>query len=315
MPDSSDEPSTTKRKGEHVEIVANKDVSASTNYWDDVLLLHNSLPEVDFDDISTETEFMGRRIGAPIVISGMTGGFDKALEINRNLARAAEELRIPMGVGSQRAAIEDKSLAATYSVVADYDIPLRIANIGVPQLIPQKNKRAYGLNEALEALDMVKGELLAIHLNYLQEVVQPEGDRNARHVLDAISEICRHVPVMAKETGAGIGREAALKLKLAGVRAIDVGGLGGTSWSAVEHYRAKRKGDEIGSRLGKLYWNWGIPTPVSLLECNIGLPLVATGGIRNGLDVARAICLGASCAGVAGTIIKAAMKSAEDVIR
>lgn len=314
MPESS-AGGTSRRKGEHIDIVTGKNVSSATNYWDCVTLLHNSLPEVDFDEISTETEFMGRKIGAPIIISGMTGGFDRAMQINRNLAEAAEELRIPMGVGSQRAAIEDRALSKTYSVIAEYDIPLRIANLGAPQLIQQGKRRAYGIEEVREAMDMVKADLIAIHLNYLQEVVQPEGDRKAAHVLEKMKEISTQVPVMAKETGAGMSRQVALRLRDAGVRALDVGGLGGTSWSAVEHYRAERKGDETGSRLGSLYWNWGIPTPVSVLQCAIGIPLVATGGIRNGLDVARALSLGANCAGVAGAIIKAATQGKKEVRR
>lgn len=313
--DLNDRGVTEKRKGEHVDIVISKDTKSGTNYWDDITLIHNSLPEFDFDSIALETRFMGKKIAAPIVISGMTGGFDRALNINRNLAEAASELRIPMGVGSQRAALEKRELSGTYSVIADYDIPVRIANIGAPQLVKQEGKRPYCLEDAKAAMDMVDAHLLAVHMNYLQEVVQPEGDRRAAGVLNAIGQIARELPVMAKETGAGINASVAGKLKRAGVRALDVGGLGGTSWSAVESYRARSKGDLLGERLGTTFWNWGIPTPASILQARVGLPIVATGGIRNGLDAAKAVCLGASAAGLAGAVIKAASESKDAVIR
>lgn len=316
MPDSGDAIGgvTEKRKGEHVDIVINQDVNARANSWDDITLIHESLPELDFDEISTETRFLGKKISAPIVISGMTGGFERALEINRHLAEAASELQIPMGVGSQRAALEKKELAGTYRVIADYDIPLRIANIGAPQLVRQGDRRAYGVDDAKSAMEMIDGHLLAVHLNYLQEVVQPEGDRRATGVLKAIRTIAKQMPVMAKETGAGISAPVAARLKNAGVRAIDVGGLGGTSWSAVESYRADRKGDLLGMRLGRTFWNWGIPTPVSIVQADVGLPIVATGGVRHGLDVGRAICLGASAAGLAGAIIRPASESRKAVL-
>ena len=313
MPDSSIHGVTEKRKGEHVDIVLNKPVRSSANYWDDVTLIHSSLPEIDFDSISTETKLLGRKIAAPVLISGMTGGFDKALAINRNLARAASDLQIPMGVGSQRAALEDPALEKTYSVVSDYDVPLVIANMGAPQLIRQPGRRPYGADDAARAMKMVGADLLAIHMNYLQEVVQPEGDRMASGVLAAIENIAGSMPVMAKETGAGVSRKTALALKKAGVKAIDVGGLGGTSWSAVEYHRARRKGNSMGERLGKTFWNWGIPAPVSVVEANVGLPVIASGGIRNGLDAAKAICLGASCSGLAGALIKSASESSSAV--
>ncbi len=316
MPDSSDAVGkvTEKRKGEHVDIVISENVKSRINYWDDISLIHDSLPEFDFDSISLETKLLGRKIAAPIVISGMTGGFDRAKEINRNLAAAASELQVPMGVGSQRAALENKELSPTYSVVKDFDIPLRIANIGAPQLVRQGDKRPYGIDDARAAMDMVDADLLAVHLNYLQEVVQPEGDRKAAGVLDSISTIARELPVMAKETGAGISAGTASRLKKAGVKVIDIGGQGGTSWSAVESYRSVRKGDTTGERLGRAFWNWGIPAPVSIMQAKVGLPIVATGGIRSGLDAAKAICIGADFAGLAGAVIKQAAESKEAVI-
>lgn len=316
MPESSDtfKGITEKRKGEHVDIVVNEDVRARYDYWDDISLIHDSLPEIDFDSISLETRFMGKKVAAPIIISGMTGGFERAFEINRNLAEAASELQLPMGVGSQRAALENRELEGTYSIIADYDIPVRIANLGAPQLIRQGEKRAYGYEDAKAAMEMVNADLLAIHMNYLQEVVQPEGDRKAAGALKAIQSLAKKLPIMAKETGAGVSASVAARLSSSGVKAIDVGGLGGTSWSAVESYRADRKGDAVGRRLGSSFWNWGIPTPVSIMQSKVGLPIVATGGIRNGLDAAKAVCLGATAAGLAGAVIGPASVSGEAVL-
>jgi len=301
------EPSRTEqRKRDHVEMILKENVSAEYNFWNDVQLIHNALPEIDFDEIDTTAYLFEKKLAAPLVISSMTGGFGGGKEINAALASGAAEVGIAMGVGSQRAALEKPELAETYRVVADYDIPLRFANLGAPQLVAQGAKRAYGGDDARKAIDMVKANALIVHLNFLQEVVQPEGDKNARGCLAAIETLAREFPLMAKETGAGISRDAALRLKAAGVRAIDVGGLGGTTFSAVEYYRAKREENPSKARLGTTFWNWGIPTPVSLVLANVGLPLVATGGVRTGLDVARAVVLGASSAGMAKPLLEAA---------
>jgi isopentenyl-diphosphate delta-isomerase len=185
-----------------------------------------------------------------------------------------------------------------------------LANVGAPQLVPQKGGREpLTVEDARLAMEMVGADAVAIHLNYLQEIAQPEGDLSAKGCLAAIKSIASHVPVLAKETGAGLSAESALELKKARVAALDVGGLGGTSFAAVEHYRAREAGDELRARVGKTFWNWGIPTPVSLVQADVGLPMVATGGVRNGLDVARAIALGATCAGIARPLLKPAMES------
>jgi len=301
------EPSRTEqRKSEHVNIILNENVSAEYNYWNDIHLVHRALPEIDLDDIDVSTTLFGKRLRAPLVISSMTGGFGMGREINANLAKAAAEVGVAMGVGSQRAALEKPELVNTYAVVKDYDVPLRFANLGAPQLIPQEGKRAYGLDDARRAMAMVGAHVLIVHLNFLQEVVQPEGDRRARGVIASVSKIALKLPVVAKETGAGVSREVARLLKKAGVKGIDVGGLGGTSFSAVEYYRARKEAQSLKERLGATFWNWGIPTPASVVLANVGLPLVATGGVRSGLDVAKAIALGASAAGMAKPMLEAA---------
>jgi len=311
MPEESP---TEKRKRDHVEMILQENTAADHNFWNDIHLVHNPLPEVDFDAIDTSTYFFEKKLAAPLIISSMTGGFGGGREINEALARGAAEVGVAMGVGSQRAAIEKPELEATYSVAAEYDVPVRFANLGAPQLVAQGTKRAYGIAEAKRAVDMVKAHGLIIHLNYLQEVVQPEGDKKAAGVLTAIETLAKEFPIMAKETGAGVSRDAAYRLKTAGVRAIDVGGMGGTSFSAVEYYRAKKEESPMKARLGTTFWNWGIPTPASLLLANVGLPLVATGGVRSGLDVARSIVLGGHLAGMAKPMLEAAKQGHQAVV-
>ncbi len=241
----------------------------------------------------------------------MTGGYPFAEEINQRLGRIAEEFGIGMGVGSQRAAIENPALSDTYSVIRDMDIPLKIANIGAPQLIEQETGRVFGPDEAKEAVDMIDADVLAVHLNYLQEVVQPEGETRAKGVLPAIRKIASHLPVIAKETGAGISRNDALALKKAGVIGIDVAGMSGTSFSAVEMYRAN---DYVHRRMGETLRDWGIPTPASVHYTHDILPLMATGGLRTGLDIAKAIVIGADAGGMASSLLEPAMKG-EDQLR
>jgi isopentenyl-diphosphate delta-isomerase len=302
-----------KRKFDHVVICANEELRAGYEFWDDVKLVHDSLPEVDMDDIDTSVTLFGRRLEAPIVISAMTGGYGKAAEINRNLAAAAEEFGIGMGVGSQRAALENPDLADTYSVIKEFDVPLRIGNLGAPQLIRQGMAPVLEVEDGKRAMEMVEAHILAVHLNYLQEVVQPEGDTKAAGVTKAIERFASAMPVLAKETGAGVSRDVAVRLKKAKVKGIDVGGLGGTSFSAVEYFRARTAGDAVRANVGRTFWDWGIPTPVSIVEASVGLPVVATGGLRSGLDVARAIAIGASAGGMAGRLLPAALDGKESL--
>jgi isopentenyl-diphosphate delta-isomerase len=316
-------PEIIKRKSDHVEICLRDDILNNTNHWDDVQLIHCALPEVDLDAIDTSTELLGFDIGAPVVIASMTGGHGHGAAINDNLAAAAAELRIPMGVGSQRPALEHPEYAATFGPIKDHDVPLVIANLGAPQLIDQKEGKAVGADDIRDLMDLIDADVLAVHLNFLQEVAQPEGDTRAAGVLEAIAELAEDIPIIAKETGAGISHTVAMELLEAGVKAIDVGGAGGTSFAAVEAVRAQQRGMESLARLGWVFKDWGIPTPVSVIECSaVGLPVIATGGVRHGLDVARALVLGASAAGVARTVLAPAvagraetMEAVNEVVR
>jgi isopentenyl-diphosphate delta-isomerase len=293
------------RKLEHILISLEKDIQSRTsNSFEDITLVHRALPEVDKGEIDLSTDFFGREIGAPLFIAGMTGGHEKAKEINKNLALAAQELNIPMGVGSQRAAIEDGGLAHTYSIAREVAPEVfLIANLGAVQF-----SKGYGVEEAKAAIDMIRADALAIHLNPLQEAIMHRGDVGFRGCLEELRKLKVDVPLIAKETGAGIAREEAMLLEKAGFSGIDVGGLGGTSFSAVEHYR---KGN-----LGKTFWDWGIPTAISTIECLEGtnLKVMATGGIRSGIEVAKALALGAKACGIALPLLKRAVKGYEDVV-
>ena len=304
-----------RRKTDHVDICSSEDTGQSYVYWDDVKLVHNPLPEVDLEEIDTSTTVFGRKLNAPLIISAMTGGYGKAEEINRNLAEVAEQFGIGMGVGSQRAALENPEVARTYSVIKEFEIPLRIGNLGVPQLIKQGLRGPLGIEEGRAAMEMVDAHMLAVHLNYLQEIVQPEGDTRSKGGLKALEAFASALPVIAKETGAGIPKETALRLKRAQVKGLDVGGLGGTSFAAVEYYRAKSAGDSTRANIGKTFWDWGIPTPVAVVVAEVGLPIIATGGLRSGLDVARAVGIGASCGGMAGRLLPAALEGKDAVAR
>ncbi|HEV2520721.1 MAG TPA: type 2 isopentenyl-diphosphate Delta-isomerase [Thermoplasmata archaeon] len=299
------------RKAEHVKVVLGGSVEGRYRYWNDIQLLHNALPEVDFADLDPSVTLLGKRLSAPLMITGMTGGFPDAEAINSNLARAAAEVGVAMGVGSERAAILKGQFPTSYSCVAQYDVPLKFANIGAPQIIPQApGERVVTAEGARAAMELIGADVLAIHLNFLQEMVQPEGDRRARGCLAKIAELAAELPVLAKETGAGISRPVAERLLHAGVKAFDVSGTGGTSFAAVEHHRAVAQGATREARVGKTFWDWGIPSPVAVRAlAPLGVPVIASGGIRSGLDVARAVALGATAAGTAGGILKAASSS------
>jgi isopentenyl-diphosphate delta-isomerase len=217
-----------------------------------------------------------------------------------------------MGIGSQRAALE-KGDRKSYEVIKEFDVPLKVGNIGAPQLISQKRKRAFGLEDAREAMAMIDADLLAIHLNFLQEISQPEGDTRAKGCYDSIRSLSRELPIIVKETGAGISRQVALRLKGIGVRGLDVSGTGGTSFAKVECQRAKIIGDRKCECIGETFGEWGIPAPVSVLWADVGMPIIASGGIVNGLQAAKSIVVGADCAGTARAVLKEAMISSKAV--
>ena len=309
---------TGNRKEEHVGICRNEDVQHRYRFWEDITLVHAALPEVDLKAIDLSTRLFGKKLGAPIVLAAMTGGYPGARDINRNLAEAAARCGVGLGVGSQRTALEDPALEDTFSVVKQFKAPLVLGNVGAPQLIMQAGKRPLGPRDLERAFSMVGADVLAVHLNFLQEVAEWDGDAQAKGCLAAIDKLSRKMPIVVKETGAGIGRETARKLLRTDIKGIDVGGAGGTSFAAVEAFRAKKKGDPISERLGNTFWEWGIPTPMSVLEIrelHRTFPIIATGGVRNGVDVARAIALGATAAGLAAPLLEPAMESADAVVK
>lgn len=284
---------TESRKKDHVELVIRKGAQyEKTAGFERIDFIHDALPEISLDSVDLSTTFFGKKLSYPILITGMTGGYPDAEGINKALAKAAQENGFAFGVGSQRAMIEKPQLARTY-VVRDVapDIPL-LSNIGAFQLKRYKPEQIESL------VDAIKADALAVHLNPLQEVIQPEGDTDFSGVLDAIRRVCEYlpVPVLVKETGAGISQDVALRLKDAGVKYIDVSGSGGTSWSKVEYLR---NGHIPG------FEDWGIPTAESIIQCRGILPMVASGGIRSGIEAAKSIALGADMCGAAYPFIKA----------
>lgn len=301
-----------QRKADHIQVTLEEDVACRHDYWNDVKLIHNALPEIDLDDVDTSTELFGRKLSCPLMVTAITGGYAKAEKINRNLAEACANLRIGLGVGSQRAALE-KGDRASYEVIKEYDVPLKVGNIGAPQLISQQRKRAFGQEDAKAAMDMIGADILAIHLNFLQEIAQPEGDTRAKGCFDGIRSLSRELPIIVKETGAGISRPVAMRLKGIGVRGLDVSGTGGTSFAKVEGKRAQRMGDQRCERIGETFGEWGIPAPVSVMWADVGLPIIASGGIVNGLQAAKSIAVGADCAGTARAVLAEAMESSKAV--
>lgn len=280
--------------------------------------MHDALPAVDASAIDLSATFLGRELRLPLLISGMTGGHERARGVNQVLASAAERSGVAFGLGSQRAALRDRSLIPTYTIARDSaPTSFIIANVGISQLVPQDGETALSLADVREIIDMVRADALAVHLNYLEESVQPEGQTRAAGAFEALTRICgaSPVPVVAKETGAGITREVAQRLRIAGIRAIDVGGLGGTSFAALEARRADMRGDEARTRLGVRFTEWGVPTAVAVAGCVVtGLPVIATGGVRSGLDAAKALALGASIVGVARPLLRAALEGEAAVL-
>lgn len=309
----------SRRKADHLAMATRAESEvAGTARWHDITLLHNPLPEIDRDALDLSVIFLGRRFAFPIAIAGMTGGHERAARVNHTLARVAERFAIPMGVGSQRAMLVNPALTSTYAVAREAAPgAFLIANIGLPQLLPQGDAPPLGLAEVRRAIDAIEAGALAVHLNFLQEAVQPGGDTNARGGLRALAELTTalELPVIAKETGAGMTARAATQLAAAGVAALEVGGAGGTSFAAVEAQRAAASGDDRLAALGQLFADWGVPTPAAVrMARHAGLPVIATGGVRNGLDAARALALGADLVGLARPLLEQALISEEATI-
>jgi isopentenyl-diphosphate delta-isomerase len=307
-----------QRKLEHVSVALEQGISvAQRANWNDIQLVHQALPEVDLDRVDTSVNFLGHTLRYPIFISSLTGGHPDVTSINRNLARAAEQYGLALGVGSQRAGIVNPEVAASYAVTRERaPHTFLIANIGAPQLIEQSRHAAFTLEQVQRAIDMIGANALAVHMNSLQEAAQPEGDRRSFGEAEALKRLTGQVavPVIAKETGAGVCREQAFLLRSCGVAAIDVGGAGGSSMSAMEAARSQARGDERTHNIGMLYRDWGIATPIAVVEASVaGLPLISTGGVRNGLDMARALTLGATLVGMGFPFLKAASESYEAV--
>lgn len=301
------------RKADHIRICAEEMVAPGHCYWDDVRLIHNAMPEINMDDIDMSTEVLGKKLSIPLIVTAITGGFSGAKKINENIAKACSDLGIGMGVGSERAGVTGVE-PESYAIIKDYSIPLVIGNVGAPQLVEQRSKDRFDAEMVGQAKDLIDADYIAIHLNYLQEVVQPEGDCNGAGVRDAIRELALQYPIIVKETGAGIDPFTAERLKGIGIHGIDVAGMGGTSFSAVEMYRAEAANDELQAEIGNTFFNWGIPSPVALVGAGCSkLPLIASGGVLDGTHIAASIAMGASAAGIAKAVLNEAMESAEAV--
>lgn len=302
---------TSDRKTEHIRINLDQQVQSSRSTGlEGYYFPHQALPELDLEDVRTDLELFGKKLSTPLLISSMTGGTREAKEINLNLAAAAQEMGIPMGVGSQRAALEDPNLEESFQVRKAAPDILLFANLGAVQL-------NYGMtpSDCQRAVDMIEADALILHLNPLQEAVMTDGDTRFSGLLARIEAVCKKlpVPVIAKEVGWGISSQAASALRDAGISAIDVAGAGGTSWTEVEMHRAN---SELETLVASSFIDWGIPTAESLQivrQTVPDLPLFASGGIRSGVDIAKSIALGADLGGMAGPFLKAAAQSPEAV--
>jgi isopentenyl-diphosphate delta-isomerase len=307
------------RKDEHILLASTENVESNESTWlEHVKFIHNALPEFNLDDIVLSCDFLGKSIAAPIMIGAMTGGTELSKKINASLAKAAEKYRIPMMVGSQRVILKHPETKDTFSVVRENapDIPI-IGNIGIAQIATSEN-----FDFIEELINNIEADALAIHLNVIQEVIQPEGDKIFAGALKMIQNLKKQysIPIIVKETGCGISRDVAQKLIEIGIDAIDVSGLGGTSWVAVEYYRAKKQKSKSGMNLGKLFWDWGIPTAASIIEVSSKvnknyskIKIIGSGGIRDGIDIAKALRIGADYAAIARPFLIATLGGQESL--
>ena len=304
---------TSSRKSDHIRINLEEDVTSSlTTGLNRFNFIHEALPDINLEDVNLCVEVFSKRLEAPILISSMTGGTKETTKINLNLAAAAQKTGIAMGIGSQRAAIENPELIESFQVRKVAPDILLFANLGAIQL-----NYGYGIEECQRAVEMIEADALILHLNPLQEAVQPEGNTRFAKLLEKIEEICKNlpVPVIAKEVGWGFSGQTAKKLSAAGVTAIDIAGAGGTSWTQVEMHRAKT---EDRAKLASAFIDWGIPTAESIAQVKEAAPeliIFASGGLRTGIDIAKCIALGASLGGIANPLLKAANNSVEMTIQ
>jgi len=306
------DPSLTSRKDDHIRINLEEDVrSGLTSGLERYRFIHQALPELDLDMVVMRQTLFGRPVKAPFLISSMTGGTENAARINRVLAEAAQETGIAMGLGSQRAMLENPASAESFLVRKYAPDILLLANLGAVQL-----NYAYTVDHCQRAVDLVGADALILHFNPLQEALQPEGDTRFAGLLAKIEQVCKRlsVPVIAKEVGWGFSARAARQLAEVGVAAIDVAGAGGTSWSQVEMYRIK---DKQRARVAAAFQGWGIPTSESIRLVHSSVPemlIFASGGLRDGIDIAKCIALGAKLGGMAGPFLKAAQQGTETVV-
>ena len=309
---SNQAPTTESRKADHIRINLERDVQFRrlTTGFERYRFMHQALPELDLAEIDTSVTLFGKLLSAPILISSMTGGTELAHRINTNLAEAAQSHNIAMGLGSQRAAVEDLSLVYSYDIRDIAPDIMLFANIGAVQL-----NYGYCVSECQRAVDMVGADALILHFNVLQEATQPEGDVNFSGLLKQVETVCQSVsvPVIAKEVGWGFSPRNVRDLVNAGASAIDVAGAGGTSWSEVEYHRAPTA---FHANVAASFADWGIPTAEAVcyaVEAAPNTPVIASGGLRNGIDIAKSIALGAIIGGMAGPFLKAADQSVEAV--
>ncbi|MBS1250488.1 MAG: Isopentenyl-diphosphate delta-isomerase [Chloroflexi bacterium] len=304
---------TSARKADHIRISLQEDVqSGLTTGLEDYHFTHQALPELNLDDIDLSLTLFGRELQAPVLISSMTGGTPEAEKINPNLALAAQETGIAMGLGSQRASLEDSTLDATFQIRHIAPDILLFANLGAIQL-----NNHLGVEDCRRAVDSVEADGLFLHLNPLQEAVQPEGNTNFGGLLKKIEKVCKalDVPVVVKEVGWGLSERAARQLAGVGVSALDVAGAGGTSWTQVEMHRAPTLSQR---EVAAAFRGWGIPTAQAILLARKAAPSVptfASGGLRTGVDIAKCIALGATLGGMAGPFLKAATISPAKTIQ
>lgn len=308
----------SKRKSEHLRIAIEEDLEyEGRSIWEDLELIHNPTPELDLEEVDTSTEFLGKTLKFPFVISALTGGCEEGKRINEILAKVASHFSIAMELGSQRVLLESEEYLDSFRIARDKGGEILLfGNIGAPQVV--KEYRSKNLEKIQKIVDLVEADALVVHLNFLQEGVMVEGEPVSKGLYEALGELIRQikVPVIVKETGCGIPGDVAVRLRDLGVYALDTGGKGGTVMAKLEAIRAKRLGNKKLEKAALTFKSWGIPTPVAVMECiKSGLPVIASGGIRSGLDCAKALALGATLVGVARPLLICANKGFEELVQ